>query len=78
MDWVLTSFGLVMGFTETRPFFWLHAVALFAVIMVMFRIFYNRHPTMTNYMCIAFAVASPAFPVISNVMVLVTGKSPFL
>jgi hypothetical protein len=78
MDWVLTAIGLVLGFTETRPFFWLHAVALFAVIIVMYTIFYNRHPRMTNYLSMVFAAASPAVPVISNVAVLATGQSPFV
>lgn len=78
VDWVLTAFGLVLGYSETRPFFWLHAVALFAVIIMVHAFFYSRHPKLTNYLCLAFAAASPAIPIISNVITLTTGRSPFL
>jgi hypothetical protein len=78
VDWVLTAFGLVLGYSETRPFFWLHAVALFAVIILVHAFFYARHPKITNYVCLAFAITSPAIPIISNAMTLATGSSPFL
>lgn len=78
VDWVLTAFGLVLGYSETRPLFWLHAVALFAVIFAMYALFYKRRPKLTNYLCLVFAVTSPAVPITSNLMVLITGRSLFM
>ncbi len=78
VDWVLTAFGLVLGYSETRPFFWLHAVALFAVIFLMYLSFHERRPKFTSYLCLAFAIASPAVPIASNLFVLIMGRSPFL
>ena len=78
VDWVLTAFGLVLGYRETRPFFSLHAVALFAVIFLMYLSFYEKRPKFISYLCLAFAIASPAVPIASNLFVLVTGRLPFL
>lgn len=77
-DYSLTIYGLSLGFEETRPFFWLHMPALFGLVTLMFAIMYPVNRAVASRACLAIAVVVPSLPVVSNLMVLAFGSSPFV
>ena len=77
-DYALTIQGLSHGFVETRPLFWLHFAALFALITAMFAVMYPVNRMVAERTSLAVAIALPALPILSNAMILMTGSSPFV
>jgi hypothetical protein len=77
-DYVLTIEGISHGYTETRPLFWLHFVGLFALITAMFAIMHPVNRMVAERASLAAAIVLPALPITSNVLVLMTGSSPFV
>lgn len=78
IDYALTIHGLSIGYEETRPYFWLQTVGLFAVITVLYFIMNQVKRKAAMVVGLAFAIVMPALPIISNVMMLTLGWSPFI
>lgn len=77
-DYALTIHGVSLGFEETRPLFWLHLPALAGLVTMMFAIMYPVNRAVAGRACLAVAVAIPLLPIVSNLMVLAFGSSPFV
>ena len=77
-DYALTIEGVSQGFVETRPLFWLHFVALSALITAMFAVMHPVNRAIAERASLAVAIVLPALPIASNVLVLTTGSSPFV
>ena len=78
VDYALTIYGLSQGFVETRPLFWLHFVGLFALITAMFAVMHPVNRAIAELASLGVAMVLPALPIVSNVLVLTTGRSPFI
>ena len=78
IDYALTIHGLSLGFEETRPLFWLHLPALFGLLTLMFALAYPFNRVVASRFCLALAIAIPSLPILSNVLVLTVGESPFV
>lgn len=77
-DYILTIEGLSSGYVETRSFFWLHFASLFALITLVYFVMHPFNRKTATLTSLAIALVMPALPIASNVMVLVTGRSPLV